>query len=179
MRKAQPSPSAPADAAGACLEREAVVIEAQGRRARVHADREAACGACKARGACGAQLLDRHRHERGLWVDNPIGAQAGERVIVTLPTTTLLGGAAAVYLLPLAGLIGTALAADAALGAGTVGTALSAGGGLAAGLLAARLLLGRRRDPASRLSIRRPEAEAPDAHAGPHAASRAREPSSR
>ena len=161
MRKAQPSPSAPADAAGACLEREAVVIEAQGRRARVHADREAACGACKARGACGAQLLDRHRSERGIWVDNPIGAQAGDSVIVTLPATTLLGGAAAVYLLPLAGLIGTALAADAGLGAGTAGTALGAGGGLVAGLLAARLLLGHWRDPASRLTIRHPDNGAP------------------
>ncbi|MBK5937183.1 SoxR reducing system RseC family protein [Halorhodospira halophila] len=140
-----------------CLEREAVVIETRGDQARVHADRPAACGACKARGACGAQLLDRHRGARGVWVRNAIGAHAGEAVVVSVPTGALLGGALAVYLLPLAGLLGGALLADAGLGAGTPGTVASAAAGLVAGLLAARRLLQRRRSPTGQLSLRRPD----------------------
>ncbi|MFW6346645.1 MAG: SoxR reducing system RseC family protein, partial [Halomonas sp.] len=74
-----------------CLEREAVVTETRGNWARIHADRQTVCGACKARGACGAQLLDRHRGQTGLWVKNGIGAREGESVLVTIPTGTLLG----------------------------------------------------------------------------------------
>lgn len=140
-----------------CLEREAVVTETRGNWARIHADRQTVCGACKARGACGAQLLDRHRSQTGLWVENGIGAREGESVLVTIPTGTLLGGAAAVYLLPLAGLIGAAILAEAALGAGTAATAASAGGGLLAGLLAARAWIRHRHDPTAQLMIRRLE----------------------
>ncbi len=141
----------------ACLERDAVVIETRGDRARVHADRPAACGACKARGGCGAQLLDRHRGARGVWVRNAIGAREGEAVVVSVPTGALLGGALAVYLLPLAGLLGGALLADAALGAGTPGAVASAAAGMVAGLLAARTLLQRRQGAAGQLTLRRPE----------------------
>lgn len=138
-----------------CLEREAVVTEVVGGRARVHADRPAACGGCSMRGACGAQLLDRHRGARGVWVDNTAGAAEGEPVIVTVPTGTLLGGALLVYLVPLAGLLAGAVLAEAALGAGTLGTALAAAGGLLAGLLAARRRLQRRGAPERQLTIHR------------------------
>nr|WP_242467857.1 SoxR reducing system RseC family protein [Halorhodospira neutriphila] len=120
------------------MEREAVVAEVAGDRARVVADRPSFCGACKAQGACGAQLLDRGRGRQGVWVDNAVGARPGEAVLVGIGPGALLGAAATAYLLPLAGLIGGVVAADAALAASTPATAGAAAGGLGLGLLAAR-----------------------------------------
>ncbi len=135
-----------------CLEREAVVHEIRGGQARVHADRLSACGSCSVRGGCGAQLLDRHRTDQGVWVDNTIGARVGDPVLLSIPSGQLLAGALGVYLIPLAGLLLGSLIAETLLGAAPAGVAAGAGVGLAGGLVATRWLF-RKRGP-GRLSLR-------------------------
>nr|WP_242464626.1 SoxR reducing system RseC family protein [Halorhodospira abdelmalekii] len=140
---------------GDCLQREAVIAETQGIRARVETQRAAACGACTARMACGVSVLERTRGTATLWADNPEGAKEGERVMVEIDSGALLSGAMLVYLLPLAALIGAALVADLLLAAPPWGSATAAAVGLLFGLLAARQVLQRRRGAATRVRIRR------------------------
>ncbi len=144
-----------------CLEREAIVTEVAGDRARIHADRPSACAGCGMRGACGSQLLERYRGNEGVWVANTIGAREGESVIVSMPGDALLGQAAIAYLLPLATLLGAALAADALLPPHPLGTATAAAGGLLAGVTIARGWLKRRQPPTSTLTLRRRSGDAP------------------
>lgn len=129
-----------------CLQREAVVAEVRGRRARIQADRPAACGSCSARMACGVSVLERTRGNPELWADNPEGAETGETVIVEIGSADLLTGAMLVYLLPLAVMIGAAIGADLLLSAPPWATAGVAGTGLVAGFAIARLVINRRQE---------------------------------
>jgi len=111
----------------------------------------ASCGACGGKG-CGSSIFARvlHADEPEYRVDNPIGAEAGESVVVGLPDGALLGAAASGYLVPLLLLI-----AGAALGQQFAGELGAVSGGLVGLLLAAIRLRRRPVQPVSPAILRR------------------------
>jgi sigma-E factor negative regulatory protein RseC len=102
------------------------------------------CGACGGKG-CGSSLFARalHPDEPEFQVDNPIGAQPGEAVVVGLPDGALFAAALAGYILPL-----LLLLTGAALGQYFAGELGAVTGGLC-GLGLAALYLKRRDAPAA------------------------------
>lgn len=71
--------------------------------ARVVTDRKGACGGCQSAGStCRSCLTSAKLESR---VINPIHAEAGDIVKITLPSAALFKGAAVMYLLPIAALI--------------------------------------------------------------------------
>lgn len=96
-----------------------------------------ACGACGHRNSC-----DQHggNRERTVRVAAPLGAHAGDRVMLSLPESTLHLGSLLGYLLPAVATLGGAIALATG---GDAAAVLGAGLGLGAGLLCVRLI-GRR-----------------------------------
>lgn len=84
------------------LETRAVVVRAEGRETLVEAAQANGCGQCNGKG-CGTGKLSRLlcSEPRRFQVDNPIGAIAGDQVIVSIADGTVLRGIGLVYLLPL------------------------------------------------------------------------------
>jgi sigma-E factor negative regulatory protein RseC len=97
---------------GAVIEEQGKVLRAADGVAIIEAVRRSACGNCGAAGSCGTSLLDRFLGRRPLHleVDNTLGVEVGDAVVVGVPEDALLRAAAAAYLGPLAGLIGGAIA---------------------------------------------------------------------
>ena len=133
------------------------MIESPARITRVEGDcawvvgvAPTSCGACSGRG-CGSSLFARvlHPDEPEFRVDNPIGAQPGEAVVVGLPDGALFAAALAGYILPL-----LLLLAGAALGQHIAGELGAVAGGLC-GLGLAALYLRRRDAPANQPVILR------------------------
>lgn len=108
------------------------------------------CGACGGKG-CGSSVFARvlHPDEPEYRVDNPIGAEVGESVVVGLPDGALLSAAISGYLVPLLLLI-----AGAALGQQFAGELGAVTGGLC-GLGLAALYLMRRRTPVAHPAVLR------------------------
>jgi sigma-E factor negative regulatory protein RseC len=106
--------------------------------ARVATDRKGACGGCQSAGsACRSCLTSAKQESR---VINPLNAEAGDIVKITLPSAVLFKGAAIMYLLPIAALILGAFVTmwlGSLLGwSDTVGAVAGAAGGLGVGLWA-------------------------------------------
>jgi sigma-E factor negative regulatory protein RseC len=115
------------------IETPARVVRSQGDTAWVRVESPAACGACGGKG-CGASLYARmlHPREPEYAVDNPIGAQPGERVVIGIEDGAVLRAAVSAYLIPLALLsLGAAAGSVWGEGAAVIGGLL----GLALGLL--------------------------------------------
>ncbi len=98
------------------IEETAHVVAAKGDNAWVETERRSSCGSCSAKG-CGTGALSKvlGTKVQRLEVRNPIGAQAGETVILGIEEGVLLKGSLMVYILPLAlmlvgGLLGETLA---------------------------------------------------------------------
>lgn len=125
------------------IESPARVVRASADQAWVVSEAPTSCGACGGRG-CGSSMYARmlHPKESEFAVDNPIGAQPGEAVIVGLPDGALLSAAWASYLLPL-----ILILVGAALGQSIGGELISALGALT-GLGLASIWLKLRRVPA-------------------------------
>ncbi|MFO8070327.1 MAG: SoxR reducing system RseC family protein [Polyangia bacterium] len=83
-----------------------------GGRVRVTVARSEACHSCAARGAC--KTLGGQSRDVELTVENPIGAESGDRVRLSLPESAVVQASAVLYLLPALGLIGGAAAGWAA-----------------------------------------------------------------
>lgn len=130
------------------LETPARVVRLEGDTAWVLSESPGSCGACGGKG-CGASLFSRvwQSGNASYPVDNPIGAQAGEAVVVGLPEGSLLAASVSAYLIPLAGLLGGALAGNVLAGE----PAALAGGLL--GLLGAGLWLRGARFDATRQPV--------------------------
>jgi sigma-E factor negative regulatory protein RseC len=112
----------------------------KGGRALVRIRRVEACHTCAAKGAC--QALGGRTEEMTIPVENTLGVQVGDSVILGLPEGSVIKASAAVYLLPAGGLVGGAMAAWGLAGTrGGDGMALiGAGAGLLLGLAAARIM---------------------------------------
>jgi len=133
------------------IETPARITRVEGDSAWVVSAAPASCGACAGRG-CGSSVFARvlHPDEPEYRVDNPIGAQAGEAVVVGLPDGALLGAAVSGYLVPL-----LLLLAGAALGQQFAGELGAVAGGLVGLLLAAIRLRRRTGQTASPAILRR------------------------
>ncbi len=108
-----------------------IVRDIEGAAALVEVE-QGGCGRCHEEGGCGGQNLTQMfcSGPKSYRVDNALGAQAGERVLIAVPAGSVRRTANLAYGLPLLGIIGgavlgTAFAAD--LG-GVLGALL--GGGL-------------------------------------------------
>ncbi len=94
------------------IEQEAQVVRADADHAVISIVKQSACGSCKAKSGCGtsvvSSLFPQRRQE--LRLANPIGAKAGDRVIIGLPEAGLQRASLRLYGIPLLGLlVGAAL----------------------------------------------------------------------
>lgn len=122
----------------AMLESPARITRTEGDSAWVVSEAPSSCGACGGKG-CGSSLFARllNPHEPEIRVDNPIGAEAGELVVLGLPEGALLRAAWASYVMPLLMLI-----AGAGLGQFLGGEPMAVWGGLSGLVLAGVWLAG-------------------------------------
>lgn len=129
------------------VEERGVVVRVEGSRAEVAFVRQAACGSCSAKTACGSgvlgELFGRRRHR--VWMENTIEAEAGDHVVVGIREGEFVATSLMAYLLPLLTLFAGAMVAESYL-AGTAETELPTvlGGmaGLVLGLYALRRWMG-------------------------------------
>jgi len=124
------------------IEEPAIVNAVTGNTARVTPLRRASCGQCAAQGGCGVGALASYfgRRQPELLIENTLGVEAGDTVIIGLRDDALLAGSLLVYALPLGSMLaGAAIAAP--LGAGVASDVLvliGGGTGFGVGALAAR-----------------------------------------
>lgn len=113
------------------LETRAIIIQTKQGRATVAANQVSGCEQCNGQG-CGsskvAQLFC--SKPRYYEVDNRIGAQAGDEVIVSVADGAVLRGIALVYVLPIFSLVLGAGGASSLVGAAGQGDIYAACGGL-------------------------------------------------
>lgn len=91
------------------IEEQARVVEVSGDDAWVEVERKSVCGSCEAKKGCGTGALTTvlGRRNDPLRVKNSLAALPGDWVVLGLNESSLLKGAAAMYLLPLLGLFFT------------------------------------------------------------------------
>ena len=83
------------------LTEEGVVEKLLKQKARIRIKRSSSCAACESRGFC-QTLNDR---EATLEVENHLHAQVGDRVVISMPTQSLIKVSLLVYILPIVTLI--------------------------------------------------------------------------
>ena len=88
------------------IEEEGVVAETADGRALVETQRSGSCQQCAARGACAH--LGGGREAR-VWVEDPIGVQPGDRVVLAVAEATVVRASLLIYLLPVVALFAGAL----------------------------------------------------------------------
>lgn len=93
------------------MEETAMVLEVREGQAYVSAHRQSSCGHCSARSGCGTSVLSRYigRRSMQMWVDDPIGVNINEEVVIHLPEAGLFNASFLFYLLPLIVFIGFAI----------------------------------------------------------------------
>lgn len=100
------------------IEEDAVVVATEGEVAWLETERKSTCGSCAVRKGCGTGVLANvvGRKLTRVVALNPVGAHAGDRVIVGIDERSLVRGSLAVYALPLLTLFVGALAGEALWG---------------------------------------------------------------
>lgn len=98
------------------IEETAHVVSVEGDNAWVETERRSSCGSCSAKG-CGTGALSKvlGAKKQQMKVQNPVGAKAGDTVVLGIEEGVLLQGSIMVYILPLVlmlagGLLGESLA---------------------------------------------------------------------
>lgn len=95
------------------IEEEGIVVRTENSIAFVETRRQSGCGGCSSNGACGTASLSRLGAKSRLFeVQNPVGAIAGDSVVIGLEEKSLLKGSLTLYALPLLLLILGALVAS-------------------------------------------------------------------
>ncbi|QJQ94725.1 MULTISPECIES: SoxR reducing system RseC family protein [Halomonadaceae] len=124
------------------LTAKAMVIDPFEGGAWVSVDPMQRCHGCSASQGCGNALLARRsgKRARRMAIDSTHRLQAGERIIIGLPSPTLLKGALGVYGIPLGGSLLAGLLAERLLSVGHGLVPLAFIAGLAAGVGVARLV---------------------------------------
>ena len=111
------------------LEEDAKVVEIRGDSVVVETSRQAACGGCDARTACGTGLLShlfKARNKRFV-VKNALNLEVGNEVVIGVSESGLLRGAFLVYILPLLGMFLFAMLSDVILAPASEAMKLVAG----------------------------------------------------
>lgn len=98
------------------LEHNGKVIKAMPETVLIETERRSACGHCQAGGHCGTSVIaalfrQRTSHVR---LDNSMGLQAGDEVVLGIPEHLLLGAALWAYMVPMLFMIAFALVVAAA-----------------------------------------------------------------
>jgi sigma-E factor negative regulatory protein RseC len=124
----------------ACQEAGIVCAALENGQVEVRVRRAEACGSCEARGACG--MLGGSAEDITLTVENTLGAEVGDEVLLGLSEVAVVKASAAVYLIPavnliLGGLVGVG-AADFWHADKDAAVLLGAAVGLVSGLLLTR-----------------------------------------
>ena len=85
------------------IEQRATVTRVENGYVWIEAQRETSCGTCSAQKGCGTGLLAKTIGRRfvSMRVLNPVGAEAGDEVIIGLPEDSFLISAFLTYMLPL------------------------------------------------------------------------------
>ncbi len=125
------------------MEQAVTVIDVVGHDALVRGRRASACGQCAGQSACGTlgSWVERYSEMR---VANPLGARAGDEVIVSVADGVLMRAAIRLYGIPMLGFFTTGfLVRYLAFDFGAAAPELWAAGGALAGMTAA--LIGLRR----------------------------------
>lgn len=99
------------------MEEKAQVLSVEGHRAKVAMVRSEACGECGAKDLCHPTTGTTMQME----VENPIAAHPGDRVIITLPASSLLKATTLTYMFP-----AFLMVAGAAVGWSRTGTDMGA-----------------------------------------------------
>lgn len=139
------------------LETRAVVTRIEGGQTFVESVQSGGCGQCSGKG-CGSAHLTKMlcSESRQFRVDNRIGAETGEQVVVAVDDGVVLRSVGLVYLLPLALAFAGAVAAGGAALTEAQRDGYAAAGavcGLVVGFVCSRWLAGRRPDSRGRASI--------------------------
>ncbi len=120
------------------LEQHAIVLKTEGGTAWVEARESGTCGSCGSGGCSTRRLADLFgRRERAFPVDNVLQAEAGERVVIGIPSGALWKSAFRLYGLPLALMLAGAMTGQHLHG--DPGALVGAAAGLALAVLAQRL----------------------------------------
>lgn len=92
------------------IEENALVVAVEGDSAWVETERRSSCGGCAAKG-CGTGALSKvlGARKQRLKVHNPVGARAGDSVVLGIEEKALLLGSLMVYILPLLAMLGGGL----------------------------------------------------------------------
>ena len=107
------------------VEEKATVLEIRGGNALVRAKENSMCAGCASAGHC--QSSD---GERTVEAKNPLGARAGDEVVIAVPSSALLKASFVVYFLPVIGLLAGAAAAQILFGGSGDGETPSAAAGI-------------------------------------------------
>jgi sigma-E factor negative regulatory protein RseC len=112
------------------LEAEGTIISTSPDETWVETSRASACGSCSSKAGCGTTTLNQMLGSKtsAFKVLNPIGARAGERVVIGVEETALLKSSALVYLLPLVLLLAGAMLGGWLAPANTLADAYAAAG---------------------------------------------------
>jgi sigma-E factor negative regulatory protein RseC len=96
------------------IEAEGIVVRTENSIAFVETQRQPGCGSCSSSGSCGVASLSRlfRTHPGTFRVQNPVGAIAGEGVVIGVEEKALLKGSLVLYALPLFLLLLGAVAAS-------------------------------------------------------------------
>jgi sigma-E factor negative regulatory protein RseC len=117
------------------LEQHAIVLKTEGSLAWVEARESGTCGSCGSGGCSTRRLADLFgRRERAFPVDNVLHAEAGDRVVIGIPSGALWKSALRLYGMPLLAMLAGALAGQHV--GGDLGAFAGAAGGLGLAALA-------------------------------------------
>ncbi len=132
------------------IEEQARVVAIDGTYAEVEAERGSSCGSCAARSSCGTSTLSRFLGSRTarIRLENRLGAECGDRVVIGVPEQALPKASFLVYILPLltllsAAMLGEWIAAAASIAERELFSVIGGGFGLWAGIRFARHLTSR------------------------------------
>ena len=124
-----------------CHEQGVVVKLVAGERALVNVHRAASCEQCAARGAC--LTLGGGAKKISIVVKNPVHAQAGDTVRLSMPELSVVKASTVAYLIPTLGLVIGILAGRFASGLSGISTGAGALVGGLAGIAAAFFIVRR------------------------------------
>ena len=127
------------------MEEPAKILKVRDGEAYISALRQSSCGHCSARSGCGTSVLSRYVGTRSMqmWVDDPIGVNVDDEVVIQLPEAGLFRASFLFYLFPLILFIAFAIFGEYMTGVLELDTEALVVAFAAAGLFAAFLWLRR------------------------------------